>query len=546
MMDTLTSAPRKTLLTTFAIVALALAAGPARAQTNGEKPPAAQPDVQPAVPPAVPAPSPLPSPEPPPPPPPPPVVVAPADGARTPEGIAQPAEIPAPQTAETSWFSRTPLKVSFGTGDQKWAFTVFGTIQADYIADTTRSYNDYIGQQVVARSDTYEGQAGRTQFGMRNTRIGFLLDSPAIGNMVPAAVFQMDFAGNQPSQPYVPPGSPGSSGISEVAYYNSPTARVRHAYLTLRNPVLDILAGQTFDVFGWQNFYAPMALLGLPNQTSSRTPQFRLSRSFGAGGPLVVDVAVEAARPGQRDSQVPDVEGGVRVSLPGWKGITTPGNAVTIAAPFSVGVSGIARQFKVNAFTPPPAQSSNSAMGWGVSGDIFIPVIPARSVHDRSNKMSLVGSFVWGTGIADLIVAGGGARFPTLPNPAQQSPPPEYTPNVDNSLVTFDTLGVLHTIDWWAAKGAFQYYLPTGRLALSGNFTYAHSRNLSKLYPQGGAEIELLGSVVDSSMSADGNLLFDATPAIRFGVAGQYTWVRYLDGDKPHNIRAIAQALYTF
>ena len=543
MMETPTTSPRKTVLTTLALIALA--AGPARAQTSEEKPsgtPRPPADLQPSVPPsATPPPSPLPSPLPPPPPPPPPPV------ARTPEGVPQPSEIPTAPTVETSWFTRTPLKVAFGAGDKTWSFTLFGTIQADYIVDTTRSYNDYIGQQVVARTDTYEGTTGRTQFGMRNTRIGFLLDSPAVGSLVPSAVFQLDFAGNQPSQPYVPPGSPGSAGISETAYYNSPTARIRHAYLTLRNPVVDILAGQTFDVFGWQNYYAPCALLGLPNQLSSRTPQFRLSRSLGAGGPAVVDIAFEAARPGQRDSMVPDLEGGVRLSLPGWKGITTPGNAVTIAAPFSIGVSGIARQFKVNAFTPPPAQTSNSAVGWGVSGDIFIPVIPATSVHDRSNRLSLVGSFVYGTGIADLIVAGGGARFPTLPNPAQQSPPPEYTPNVDNSLVTFDTVGVLHTIDWWAAKGAFQYYLPgSGRLILSGNFTYAHSRNLSKLYPRGGAEIELLGSVVDSSLSADGNLLFDVTPSVRVGIAGQYTWVRYLDGDKPHNVRAISQALYTF
>ncbi len=474
----------------------------------------------------------------------------PANGSRTPEGIPAPAEIPSgAPVVETSWFTRAPLRMAIGGGAQTWAITFFGTIQADYIADTTRSYNDYIGQTLVARSDTYEGQAGRTQFSMRNTRVGMLLDAPAIGSVTPSAVFQGDFAGNQPGVPYVPPGSPGSGGLSENSYYNSPTFRIRHAYFTLRNPVVDVLAGQTFDVFGWQNFYAPCALLGIPNSVSSRTAQFRLSRSLGAGGPVVFDIAVEAARPGQRDSQVPDLEGGVRVSFPGWKGITTPGNAVTIAAPISFGVSGITRQFKVNAFTPPPAQSSNHAMGWGVSGDVFIPILGTKSVHDRGNKLSLVGSFVYGTGIADLLVTGGAPRFPTLPNPAQQSPPPIYVPNVDNGLVTFDRNSVLHTIDWWAAKGGFQYYFPgLGRLILSGNFTFAHSRNISRLYPNGGTEIDLLGSVADKSMDADGNLLWDATPSVRFGVSGQYTWVHYLgpDGNAPHNIRAIGQALYTF
>ena len=561
MKESITSGPRKSLLTTLVLVALA--AGPARAQTPADKPvaPAAGAPVDPAAvppPPVVVEPAPVPTPLPPPPPSPPPSPLpapawdVPAD-PRTPEGYAHPlTEVPGSAQAETGWFTRQPLKVQFGKDKQAWAFTVFGTIQADYITDTTRSYNDFIGQSLVARDDTYEGTTGRTQFGMRNSRVGFLLDSPSIGSVTPSAVFQLDFSGNQPSVPYVPPGSPGEAGISEAAYYNSPTARIRHAYMTLRNPIVDILAGQTFDVFGWQNNYLSTSLLGIPNQTSSRNAQFRLSKSIGAGGPVVVDVAFAAARPAQRDSRVPDLEGGIRLSVPGWKGITTPGSAVTIAAPLSIGVSGIARQFYVNAFTPPPAQRSNSTVGWGVSGDIFLPIIPAKHAGDRSNRLTLIGSFVWGTGIADLIVSGGGARFPNLPNPAQQSPPPHYTPNIDNGLVTFDVRGVLHTIDWWSAKGAFQYYLPgSGRIFLAGTFTYAHSRNISKLFPTGGTEIELLGSVADKSLAGDVTLMFDVTPAIRFGLAGQYTQVRYLasvasPAQEPYNIRGIATALYTF
>ena len=122
-----------------------------------------------------------------------------------------------------------------------------------------------------------------------------------------------------------------------------------------------------------------------------------------------------------------------------------------------------------------------------------------------------------------------------------------YTPDVDAGLVSFDTIGVLHTIDWYAAKGSLQYYFPgLGRLAFGANFTYAHSNNIAKLFPRGGAEIELLGSVADTSLSGDASLLWDATPAIRFGLSGQYTQVHYLDDNKPHNIRGIGSALYIF
>jgi len=154
---------------------------------------------------------------------------------------------------------------------------------------------------------------------------------------------------------------------------------------------------------------------------------------------------------------------------------------------------------------------------------------------------------VTGSGIADLLTAGGGAEFPTLPNPAQANPPPEYEANIDNGLVTFDTQGVLHSIDWQAFKVGLQYYLPpSGRLVFAANVTQAHSKNMQKLFPKGGAEIELLGRVADTSLYADANLFWDATPAVRFGLSGQYTQVKYLDGDKPHNLRGMGVALYSF
>jgi hypothetical protein len=550
-----TSGPQKSILTTTLAVVV-LAAGPARAQTAAtEEKPAETPPAATAAPPEPNA-GPGPVSAPPPkltttqPPAPPPLPPPPGKRVRAASVDAMPVtEVPLGVQATTpSWFTRAPLRLVVGSNEQSWSVTIFGVIESNYITDTTRSYNESIGGTLVARDDTYEGTVGRTQFSMRNTRFGVMLDAPVIGGVTPTAVLQGDFAGNQPGVPFVVPGMGGSLGtVSETAFFGSPTFRIRHAYMALRNRYVDVLAGQTFDVFGWQNYYLLTSLLGLPNQLASRNPQFRLSHTFGAGGPVAIDLAASATRPAQRDSQVPDAMGGVRVSFNGWKGITTPGVATTIAAPLSIGVSGVVRQFRVNAFTPPPAQSANHGVGWGASFDLFLPVIPAANADDRGNRLTLIGSFVYGTGIADLIAAGGGARFPTLPNPAQASPPPQYTPNVDNGLVTFDTIGVLHTIDWWAAKGGFQYYFPgTGRIFLTGNFTYAHSRNISKLFPRGGAEIELLGAVGDTSLSADGNLLWDATPAIRFGVSGQYTRVRYLDGLEPHNIRAIGSALYIF
>ena len=445
----------------------------------------------------------------------------------------------APVSPPGSWFARAPLTIAVGQGTETWKLTFFGFVEADYIFDTTRSYDDAIGSTLVARDDTYAGRASRTQFSMRNTRLGMMFESPRIGGLSPSAIFEGDFFGHQ-----------SIDHSSEAAFYQSPLFRVRHAYLKLASDVVDVVAGQTYDVFGWQNAYSPCTVqfLGLPNQLFSRNVQLRVSRSFQASSGFSVDVAASAVRPGQRDSGVPDANAGIRFNVDSWKGIATPGNIGTRALPLSLGISGTVRSFRANAFTPPPTQNSNSATGWGVSADALIPIIPAADAGDRGNRLTVIGSFVIGSGIADLITTGGGATFPTLVNPGQANPPPIYHGNIDYGLVSFDTRGVLHTIDWQAFKVGVQYYLPpTGRVIVSANYTQSYSKNMGKLFPQGGAEIELLSRVADKSQYADLNVFWDATPAVRLGLSGQYTEVNYLrDSNRPHNLRGMAQALYAF
>ena len=439
-------------------------------------------------------------------------------------------------TPPTSWFARAPLAVSIGEGSHRWRMTVYGFVEADVINDSTRSYSDSIGSSLVARNETYEGRVGRTQFSIRNTRLGFQFEAPTIGGVRPSAILEADFFGNQPAS------------TSEAAYFDSPGFRIRQAYLKLENPVIDVWAGQTYDLFGWQNYFFPASLefLGLPNEAFGRTTQVRLAHTFSSDA-VSLDIAVAALRPAQRDSEIPDGNAGLRFSVNPWKGITTPGNGGTTALPLSIGVSGTLRQFKVNAFTPPPTQSSNSAQGWGISIDALVPIIPGRDADDRGNRLTLTGSFVHGTGIADLVGAGGGASFPTLPNPAQDPTPPAYPQDIDNGLVTFDPTGVLHTIDWQTFMVGIQYYLPpTGRVILSANFTEAYSDNIANLYPRGGSEIELLSRVAKLLRYADANIFWDVTPAVRVGASFQYTTTEYVDGETPRNLRSMAQALYFF
>jgi hypothetical protein len=464
---------------------------------------------------------------------------APPAAAATATPPAAPAAEPPAETVPASWFARAPLTISVGEGARQFRLTVFGFVEMDYIYDTTRSYDDAMGSSVVARQETYAGNHSRSQFSMRNSRLGFAFASPTVGGVKPIAVLEADFFGHQESPP----------STSESTYFDSPTYRVRHAYVKLQNAYVDVLLGQTYDLFGWQNMSWPCSLqfLGLPNQLFSRNPQLRLSHGFGADGPLGVEVAVSASRPAQRDSQIPDGSAGLRLTLNRWLGITTPGNVGTRTQAAGIGVSGIVRRFNVNAFAPPPVRDSVSATGWGLAVDAFLPVIPAAHDGDRGNKLTFVGSFVRGTGIADLITSGGNAQLPPLQNPQQIIPWPIYEANIDSTLITFDQNNAIHTLNWIAYRGGLQYYLPpTGRILFAANFTYAYSNNMKKLYPVGGVPTELLGTTADTSYYGDVNLFWDATPAIRFGISGQYTRVRYLDGARPHNLRGMGQATYVF
>jgi hypothetical protein len=435
-----------------------------------------------------------------------------------------------------AWFARPRLALTAGEGARGFKLRFFGFLEVDYLTDSTRSYDDSMSTSLVARTDTYENHHGRTQFSLRSTRLGLGFESPTLGEVTPSAVIESDFAGSQAS----PPGS------TEAVYFASPLFRIRHAYVKLKSPYVDLLMGHTFDVFGWQSFFDPS---GLRNQLFSRNPQLRVSREFNAEGAVTVELAAAAVRPVQRDSGVPDGSAGLRVSFNGWQGIRTPGNERIEAMPLTLAVSGIVRQFKANAFAPPPTQSSNSATGWGVSFDAFLPIIPATNLVDRGNRLALMASFVKGTGIGDLISVTGGAVFPTLPNPAAAYPPPVYeTANVDQGIVSFDAAGVLHTIDWTALRIGFQYYLPsTGRWILSGNYTQAHSANMAVLFPLGTVPGNLQTHVAETLRYADAKLTFDVTPVVRVGVFTQVTQTVYvLDGDKPHNLRVAGQTIYLF
>ena len=483
--------------------------------------------------------------------------------------VAQPPQQMLPPGPVNPWFVRPPFVLTSGAGAD-WRLTIYGFAEADGMWDSTRSFNDGLNNGVIAHPLTQAGRNPRFQTTIRNSRFGFKAQTPEFHGIRSSGVLEFDLFGNQPNinSGGGSPGQPSGSGAtSESAYFNNAALRVRHAYVKIENPVVDVLAGQTYYLLGWQNYFlgATCAFLGLPNELFNRTVQLRLSHSF-AWSPVNFDIAAGAFRPVQRDSGVPDVQGGARLAFNRWKGITTPGSGGTDALPAAIAVSGLVRQFKVDPHAPLPS-TPIPLIGWALAANVLLPIIPAKDGTDRGNALTLTGEFVLGTGDADQYT--GMTAGATMPNvyplppgtnvtylgvavPQDPSAAPvvglPYTPNIDPGLVAFDSHEILHTINWQTFVVGLQYYLPpSGRVFVSANYSQGKSNNMVSLYHPASPNLQPwvnpLG-VFRSSRYIDGNLFFDITPAVRTGLSYQWVQQKLTDDTLVHNHRFELTFLY--
>jgi hypothetical protein len=477
----------------------------------------------------------------------------PSDGQPAPPAPSAPEHAPIPEPPVGISASASPAGFTFDANN--WKLTLYGFAELDAIHDTTESFNESTGNAPIARSayrpedvgtplpelmpNNYPGNHGRTTFSARNSRLGFKIRAPEYQGIRASGVIEMDFFSNN------------APTVSESGLLGNGSLRTRHAYLKLETDYVNVLAGQTYALFGWQAAFYPstVALFPIPAQNFGKPAQLIVSHSFKTA-PVSVDVAVAASRPGQRDSQLPDGVAGVRAMLNNWKGTHTPGSLGTTEDPLSVGVSGIARRFEVNEFAAIPV-NSNKTKGWGFSVDAFVPVIPAASLEKRGNALTLTGTFVTGTGIGDLMGGNlnGNLALPYPPNPEMLPIPPPYVPNIDPGIVAYDDSGILHTINWRTYMVGLQYYLPpSGRVFVTANYSRARSNNIRSLVP----DCAILtpqppclnrGNTYWRTEYFDANLFVDITEAARAGVSYQFIKQYFADDGQDKNTR-LEMAMY--
>jgi hypothetical protein len=364
------------------------------------------------------------------------------------------------------------------------------------------------------------------------------IEAPEVAGIRSSAVCKGDFFGNQPANPQ-------NGGITENNFLSSPTFRLLHCWFKAETDYVDVLAGLTYNLFDQQNTFFPasVAFLGLPGMIFSRVPQLRLSHTFGREGPVGLLVAAAADRPPQRDSDLPDGEAALRLMFNGWKGVHTPGALGAAIEPLSLGVSGVARTFRVTELAAAP-QRSNSENGAGVAVDALVPIVPARTLDERGNSLTLTANFVTGYAINDLYLGlNGGLKQQSLPLAAGAPPYTTPTPiDVDPGLAAYDPNGNLHAIDWQSFQVGLQYYLPgSGSVWTSANFTYLRSDNIDKVAP-----LAAKATTFNQQLYFDVSLFWLVTPSIQLGAEYGRVQQTFLDGGQEKNDHAQLAAYYVF
>jgi hypothetical protein len=391
---------------------------------------------------------------------------------------------------------------------RSWAITPYGYARFDAMEDSTQSFEDGIQPNLIQRAGTYRGDHRRTIFTARDSRLGMHVAAPQYQSIRSMGQIELDFYGLVPTD---------ARRHDSVVFG---PLRIRLAFLKLETPIIDVVAGQYYDLFGWNgSFYVgTVGYLGVPAEVYHRNPQLRLEKKLHFGQ-LDVTLAAAAVRPGQRDSGLPEGQFGLKLAYHGWASATMPGFGRPTLSPLSLGVSGLYRTFEVPVFRAEPGSESTTTFGWGFAVQALVPIIPVHNLLDRGNSLTLIGEYTRGAGIADMYTfMDGGSRFPILPNPSMAQPAVIYQANVDPGLVTFDRNFDVKPIDWQAVVANLQYFLPIdrGRVWVEGTYSRIWSDNIKDLTP-----FPSWGGIFTKMEYFDANLGFDITPAVALGLSFQ-------------------------
>jgi hypothetical protein len=390
-----------------------------------------------------------------------------------------------------------------------WNAQMSGFVELDAIFDSTRSVAEASGNAPVDLPTSSNGSHARSQFSLRNTRLGFSVQAPEVCAFTSKGVLEFDLLGYNPS--------PGATN-SEAALFNSPTLRLRHAYLQANSAGFQLLVGQYWQLFGWQPnyFMSTEQVAPIASMLYNRTAQIRVMHTTQLGGDFAtLQLALAALRPPQRDGVSPDFQGGVRLAFNQRTSAFTGGSSNPVKQqPGSIGLSSLVRNFAIPGATASAA--SDNFAGWAVAANVFVPVL---------SDLALLSEFTYGTGYGDQFVGWSG----NLSNPVTSA---SKTVNLDGGIGGFDANGNFALINLYTFNVHAQYHLPSWlRTYINLGMGQLYSDNMANLTPAAGKV------AYNRSMVIFANVVHSFSDQIRAGFEYAYTQTGYFDNTLGYNNR---------
>jgi hypothetical protein len=389
----------------------------------------------------------------------------------------------------------------------KWKAKLYGFAEFDAMLDKTQSFSEIQGNGVIAAPGTASDN-GRLQETIRNTRIGFSLETPDWSGTKGLGLIEGDFFGFDPNPAYPAP----ATQPSEANFYTAPTFRIRHAWAKIESPYVDVLAGQTWSVLGGAGIFQPatVALQGINGEIYQRTTQLRIGKTIGMGGGSKFEIQVAALRPYQRDVVIPDLSAMVRVEIGGWQGYKSSGGTGGGISNIQIAVSGVTKQFRAAPAKPVNDTDWTTATGNAIAVDVILPIIPATK-DNHAGALTFVGEGSSGSGYNDSFTGlNAGITGVGAPTGAAAT----YSTTIDTGAVGWVGAN-FETVNYQSLLANLQFYL-SNSMFLSGVYSEMLSNN-SNVFPKGAT-----GTLWDSKYGSLA-LMWDVTPATRVGLEGVWT-----------------------
>ena len=411
---------------------------------------------------------------------------------------------------------------------------VYGFVETDVITDTTQSFNEEQGNNLVTKReaisaatglptgvDNYGGRHARTQMSIRNSRLGFDLGMPKTDwGLESNGVIELDMLGNQAAN--TAPANTAFATQSERDFFNNPTVRVRHAYLNLTYKDWNVKVGQFWSLLGWQPYYFPGEAVVQPavGQLYRRFAQMRLTNTQTIMDSWTVETAADMAKPAQMNSGVPEFHGGLRVASTKLKAASI-GGAGTSMVGLSAGISGA---------LIPVRTDIGKANGGAIAVDLALPIIPSKDGKDRSNNLVVMGEFVDGRGLGGLEYSGLSLGVAGVTAAAiGQTGNVTAGSAVDSGIAGINRDGNVELVHYRTFRAHAQYSL-NPQWALSGGFAQAEGRNLDQFSRTAtGAQLAATYGLVPKIQFGYVSLAYDPLAWLRVGAEWNHTVDTYND-----------------